>query len=312
MSLKIQPTIGMPMLYWPSKIERQGEVPVGQHRMPMLSCHSGEPFHAVVSYVWSWYVVNLAVTDHCGRVHDLTSVPLDQPGTETIPMGIETGRAHFDAKTIKQAEQDVLNQSRNDALHAAPAGPGPDPKDEPSTADAAAGEHLKALAAVGRQLGKQSLAQMLTEVFGALGEVCDCVECQAERRQKAQGEATAPKVYDDDVQNAIAEEHYFTAEDGVIGSNFSAHVKQIEGNGRSPSLFKVEGMDELAHVTFCVLILKNGFRVIGVNAGPVSAETVDAEYGRKLARHNAEEQIWPLLGFLLSDRLATPDQPTPV
>lgn len=56
-------------------------------------------------------------------------------------------------------------------------------------------------------------------------------------------------------------------------------------------------------LTFCVLVLKNGFTVTGESAC-VSPENFDYEIGRKVARQNAVAKIWPLMGYALAERLA--------
>lgn len=56
-------------------------------------------------------------------------------------------------------------------------------------------------------------------------------------------------------------------------------------------------------LTVCCLTLKNGFTVTGESAC-ASPENFNAEIGRKIARSNAREKIWPLLGFRLRDELA--------
>lgn len=58
-------------------------------------------------------------------------------------------------------------------------------------------------------------------------------------------------------------------------------------------------------LTICVLVLKNGFTVTGESAC-VSPENFNAEIGRSVARENAMNKIWPLLGFRLRDVLARP------
>ncbi len=58
-------------------------------------------------------------------------------------------------------------------------------------------------------------------------------------------------------------------------------------------------------VTVCELTLKNGFTVRGESA-VVFIENFNAEIGRRIARENAIEKIWPLLGFRLRDELARP------
>lgn len=58
----------------------------------------------------------------------------------------------------------------------------------------------------------------------------------------------------------------------------------------------------LALLTFCVLVLKNGFTVVGKSAC-AAPERFDSELGRKYAREDAVNQIWPLEGYLLKERL---------
>lgn len=60
--------------------------------------------------------------------------------------------------------------------------------------------------------------------------------------------------------------------------------------------------DALHLLTFCVLVLRNGFTVTGESAC-ASPENFDAEIGRKIARANAEQKIWPLMGYELKQRL---------
>lgn len=55
-------------------------------------------------------------------------------------------------------------------------------------------------------------------------------------------------------------------------------------------------------VTVCCLTLRNGFTVTGESAC-ASPENFDAEIGRSVARENARQKIWPLLGFALRQRL---------
>lgn len=56
-------------------------------------------------------------------------------------------------------------------------------------------------------------------------------------------------------------------------------------------------------LTFCVLVLRNGFTVTGESACAIP-ENFDAEIGRKIARENAVNKIWPLLGYELRSKLA--------
>lgn len=60
---------------------------------------------------------------------------------------------------------------------------------------------------------------------------------------------------------------------------------------------------ELELVTFCVLTLRNGYTVVGHSAC-ASPENFDAVIGRKIARQNAVQQVWPLLGYQLKNVLS--------
>lgn len=106
---------------------------------------------------------------------------------------------------------------------------------------------------------------------------------------------TAPRVTPDHIQKTIAEAHYFMASDGVRGAAIADGID----DGTTPPL-------EL--LTFCVLVLRNGFTVTGESAC-ASPENFDAEIGRKIARQNAEQKIWLLEGYLLKDRLSQEPQP---
>lgn len=105
---------------------------------------------------------------------------------------------------------------------------------------------------------------------------------------------TAPRVTPADIEAAIASEHFFTAADGCIGSQ-NQPAEWRESDFPLP----------LSLLTFCVLVMRNGFTVVGTNAC-VSPENFNAEIGRKIARENAVREIWPLLGYELKSRLAQP------
>ena len=56
--------------------------------------------------------------------------------------------------------------------------------------------------------------------------------------------------------------------------------------------------------TVCQLTLDNGFTVEGSSAC-VSQDNFDLMLGRSIARENAVEKVWPLLGFRLADQLSS-------
>jgi len=103
----------------------------------------------------------------------------------------------------------------------------------------------------------------------------------------------APRVTLDDIEAVIVSEHYFTAAEAVYSQRF------MRGD-KTPG---VEPDAPLDLLTFCILVLRNGFTVTGESAC-ASPENFDAELGRKIARQNAFGKIWPLLGYELRTRLS--------
>ena len=103
---------------------------------------------------------------------------------------------------------------------------------------------------------------------------------------------SAPRVTPDELQANIVGEYFFTAADGVQAA-FSSQDELTRLTGAH---------GELALLTFCVLVLRNGFTVTGESAC-ASPENFNEEIGRKIARKNAEQKIWPLMGYELKQRL---------
>jgi len=110
---------------------------------------------------------------------------------------------------------------------------------------------------------------------------------QIEQEIQAKGK-TAARITPADIEDNIVSQHFFTAYQGAINENeiIDAHTAQ-----------------SLELLTFCVLVLKNGFTVTGESAC-ASPENFDADIGRKIARANAIDKIWPLMGYELRSKLA--------
>lgn len=104
---------------------------------------------------------------------------------------------------------------------------------------------------------------------------------------------TAPRITPADVEASIDSEHYFTAEEGALGA-WVASTKGPREND-PPAALKL--------LTFCVLVLHNGFTVSGESAC-ASPENFDADIGRAVARKAAIAKVWPLLGYALKQRLS--------
>ncbi len=105
----------------------------------------------------------------------------------------------------------------------------------------------------------------------------------------------APRVTPADIQAEIASEHYFTAEHGVSGAMAALELHQ--------STAHVGHERALRLLTFCVLVLRNGFTVTGESAC-ASPENFNADIGRHIARENAVAKVWPLMGYALKERLS--------
>lgn len=113
----------------------------------------------------------------------------------------------------------------------------------------------------------------------------DSLSLNASEALSASG-ATAPRVSIDSMKSKIAHEHYFTAAEACckLGHNVPAE---------SP----------LDILTVCILVMRNGFTVIGKSA-PASRENFDEGKGRTFAYEDAIRQLWPLEGYALRERLA--------
>ena len=128
----------------------------------------------------------------------------------------------------------------------------------------------------------------------------DTSDAGVERLIRAKGK-TAARVTPADIEANIASEHYFTGADGALGAykrNNDVRVEVIKGDWEVPRSITAIGL-----LTFCVLVLKNGFTVTGESAC-ASPENFDTEIGRKIARQNAVQKIWPLMGYELRTKLA--------
>jgi len=109
--------------------------------------------------------------------------------------------------------------------------------------------------------------------------------CDIEEELIAKGKV-APRVTAAEVWATVDKEYYFTASNGAAGAGYL-----------------IDRGSPLGLLTFCVLVLKNGFTVIGTSAC-ASPENFDPDIGKKIAKQNAVNEIWPLLGYALRTKLA--------
>lgn len=151
----------------------------------------------------------------------------------------------------------------------------------------------------------------------------------------AAGASVAPRITPADIEANIVSTVYFTAADGVAGAmiNSDDAVNRFltwpvpadvfpDGTPGKPGrtgtnlLTAHQARAMLNHVattgtpasslsllTFCTLVLRNGFTVTGESAY-ASPENFNPDIGRRIARENAVAKIWPLLGYELRTRIA--------
>lgn len=112
-------------------------------------------------------------------------------------------------------------------------------------------------------------------------------EQKIEQEIQAKG-LNAPRLTPDHIDLKIKAAHFFTGNDGIRGSTGDC----VSYGKEYP----------LSLLTFCVLVLENGFTVTGESAC-VSPENFNAEIGQKVAYENARNKIWQLEGYLLKEKL---------
>lgn len=98
----------------------------------------------------------------------------------------------------------------------------------------------------------------------------------------------APRVTMEDIEANIASERYGTGADLTILNRSTVGVPSMSAS--------------LELLTICVLVLRNGFTVVGTSAC-ASPANFNAEIDRRLARERAIDQIWPLMGYDLRTQL---------
>lgn len=91
-----------------------------------------------------------------------------------------------------------------------------------------------------------------------------------------------------DIEGYVKSEHYFNAHD----------VVSLNKDGE-----RIAAPEELTLLTFCVIVLKNGFTLTGISAC-ADPRKYNKEIGEKVARADALNKAWPLMGYVLRSQLA--------
>jgi len=113
----------------------------------------------------------------------------------------------------------------------------------------------------------------------------------------------APRVTFADVAANIESEYHFTAADGAagaIGAELYPATDDEIGTMKTVEVVKVDPALNL--LTFCVLVLRNGFTVTGESVC-ASPENFDVGIGRKIARKKAIDKVLSLMGYELKSKL---------
>lgn len=323
----VTPTVGRKVWFRLNGIPTLQRANIDEHSFAIPKLISTQPLDATVVYVWDDRMVNLAVRDHYGNNFVASSVVLVQEGDdkpsnggyycEWMPYqtaqakkeqaGIEAANLfdRYAARAASALTATPTRQTHREALAVTLAEKigvyiGESPDKAKTIADAVKAV-LDVLAPESNEITGADVAAALSstqhlpfvldgsqEKFGTVS-----IDSAIEQQIQAAGADKAPRVTPAALKDEIVSEHYFTAADGA------KHL-----NAHNPSNFG-DLPKSLGLLTFCVLVLRNGFTVHGMSAC-ASPANFNAKIGRQIARENAERQIWPLLGFRLRDELSRP------
>lgn len=141
-------------------------------------------------------------------------------------------------------------------------------------------------------------------------ETCPCPHCAKHREMSN----VAPIVVGFDLAHGYDTTVFYTIRDDGI------HVEEVHQTATpepatdAPQTVTLEGIESKivredyiqalngGTLTICVLTLANGFDVIGTS-GCADPAKFDADLGKKYAREDAINKIWPLEGYLLRERM---------
>ena len=110
-------------------------------------------------------------------------------------------------------------------------------------------------------------------------------EAAIEKEIQDRGANVAPRLTPQLIDESILSVHYM-------------HGAEMEDSLGFPT-----SKESLGCLTICVLVLKNGFTIVGKSAC-ASPANYNAEIGRKITRDDARNQVWALEGYALRNRLA--------
>lgn len=310
----IKPTVGRRVWFRPSATFLANN--------PTLTQFNPEqPMDAGIVYVHHDHMVNLIVTDHVGMTFQAPSVPLLAGQYEPAEDGdVYSCCEWMPYQKAQAAKADSVGQAKENAQHVYPShrerlglelaqGAAMHLAQNPSQADDISNgittllDKLYPCADVAIHAYADSVQQSINQSVKAVKDAqvigqfsVGAVNVLSKNRPAT---SEAPRVTPADVEENIYSEHYFTAADGVLGAYRAGGDVHSFGGTPSQATHQALGL-----LTFCVLVLKNGTKIVGINYGAIDPSQHSAKRGREEARAHAIEQIWPLLGFRLRDKLA--------
>lgn len=110
--------------------------------------------------------------------------------------------------------------------------------------------------------------------------------------------STHPRVSLESMENKIVAGHYFVASAAIVALGQLLLGEPVIVDGTLVAI-----KTPLDNLTICILVMQNGFTVIGKSA-PASPENFDEEKGKRFAYEDAIKQLWPLEGYALRERLS--------
>lgn len=297
----ITPTVGRIVHYYPTNEDSGAIISLGQ------------PLAATIAHVWNERCINIAYLDTNGVWRSKSSVLLVHEDDEARPgagycawMPYQIGQAAKAESLERQLVNVPVKQTTHDpdmvqellttrvpildqitelchAIELCGASP------ELTHAVTLASDLRKPISELVRQAIALDIGAGIASV-NVSSPPSVTADDAVEREIQAKGR-TAPRITPTDIEAAIGSVHYFIASD-AIQHDLAVHECGPEG-------WRL-GSTQL--LTICVLQLRNGFTVTGESAC-ASPENFDAEIGRKIARQNAVQKVWPLEGYLLRERL---------
>jgi hypothetical protein len=295
----IKPTVGRVLWFTPSVAwATESAIAYGA---------AGEPLAAIVAHVINDEYVNLSVFDQNGDQFNAYSVPLlDEvpppnscyeffatwPNTQAQPEPVRMTSSHEDNRIFitRDLVSTMLDRGK-DSYYIA--------EHLPRLLDLVYGQTAPSLTSEESRVIRTHTSKLFADEINQSDFVKQSAPPVDHIEQEIQAKGlTAPRITPADIQANIVSEHYFTAAQGDAKAVEDGAFANGSLNGAASRLVPAA----LGLLTFCVLTLQNGFTVTGESAC-ASPENFNAEIGRKIARENAVQKIWPLMGYELKQRL---------